>query len=587
LCIESARLHINNMKTSKMTSGSPAGDDNTSLDLFGELIDGFATTLSPEESATLEDVREFFVCLSGSGRHPLSIGSDDQVLSTYLLHLRTTYPDANETALRKRLDSIQRFYEWAHLSGKLASIPISEFDRVSHVFDEDQISWGSESGADAALERELARLRALNHLAQELNRSADVQGTLNNALETLVKVMGVQTAWVSLLSSGSGRDVDAAGPSAGKFELGAAYGLPPALEQDDRAHLRQPPDCRCQSLLRSGKLTCAVNMIECARLQNAAQEGGDTQGLRFHATVPIISQGRPLGNLNVATNTWRFLSDSDLQFLSAIGAQVAVALERARLYDLAQAQRSRMELELELARRVQASLLPSELPNIAGFDLAGAWRSATEVAGDFYDVFPLADGRWVMVIADVAGKGAPAALCMMMIYSLIRMTAKPSLRPAEVIAEVNRSLAAQMPGETFVTVLYAILDPTNHTVTFTNAGHNRPIVRRASRAPRLEELHQAGLPIGLFDEISLTDVTISLDPGDVLVTYTDGLTESFDAYDEMFGEERLLRLIEVVSEPSAQGLVDRILADVAAFEDGMPQSDDITLLLVRRRAAGE
>jgi sigma-B regulation protein RsbU (phosphoserine phosphatase) len=144
-----------------------------------------------------------------------------------------------------------------------------------------------------------------------------------------------------------------------------------------------------------------------------------------------------------------------------------------------------------------------------------------------------------------------------------------------------------MPGETFVTVLYAILDPTNHTVTFTNAGHNRPIVRRASRAPRLEELHQAGLPIGLFDEISLTDVTISLDPGDVLVTYTDGLTESFDAYDEMFGEERLLRLIEVVSEPSAQGLVDRILADVAAFEDGMPQSDDITLLLVRRRAAGE
>ena len=570
-----------------MNGKRQSAEDNAPVERTQDLLDRFAGTLAPEDSETLDDVREFFVCLLNSGASPLAISSDDQGIATYLLHLRTTYPDADETALRRRFDAIRRFYNWALLAGKMDSIPISEIELASHLFDEDQIGWDSASDPDSPPQRELARLRALNHLAQELNRSADVHSTLANTLATLVEVMGVQTAWVSLLGSSDPSSLYSGGPRAGEFELSAAYGLPPALEEDDRAYLRQPPDCRCQSLLRSGQLTCAVNMIECARLQNAAQVGGDTQGLRFHATVPIISQGRPLGNLNVATNTWRFLSASDLQLLSAIGAQVAVALERAQLFDLAQAQRSRMERELDLARRVQASLLPGELPDIADFDLAGAWRSATEVAGDFYDIFPLVDGRWGLVIADVAGKGAPAALCMTMIYSLIRTTAKFSKGPAEVVTEVNRSLAAQMPGETFVTLLYGILDPANHTVTFTNAGHNRPIIKRAPPSENVETLQLAGLPIGLFDELSLTDVTISLNPGDVLVTYTDGLTESFDADDEMFGEDRLLQLIRACPASSAQGILDRILAEVTAFEDGTPQSDDITLLIVHRQTERE
>ena len=565
-----------------MNSSQPPADKNPALDLVTDLLDRFGASLVPEDAETLEDVREYFDCLVGHARSPLSIGSDDQVLNTYLFHLRTTYTEADQATLQKKLDAIKRFYEWAQAEGSIDSTSFPEFDFDAFVFNGDQILWRQESDAATSHERELARLRALNHLAQELNRSADVQSTLNNTLETLVNVMGVQTAWVSLLSNGHLHNLEAGEGEAQKFELAAAYGLPPALEQNDRAHLRQAPDCRCQSLLRKGRLTCAVNMIECARLQNAARAGGDTRGLSFHATVPIISQSRPLGNLNVATNKWKLLSASDLQLLSAVGAQVAVALERARLYDLAQAQRTRMERELEMARRVQAGLLPDKLPEIAGFDLAGDWRSATEVAGDFYDIFPLADGRWAFVITDVAGKGAPAALCMMMVYSLMRTTAKHTLGPAETLTEVNRSLTQQMSGETFVTVLYAILDPTKHTLTFTNAGHSRPILRRASPASKSELLQEAGLPIGLFDTISLTDVTISLDPGDVFVAYTDGLTESFDANDEMFGDERLFQLVETFPQPSAQGLLDRILTEVTAFEAGTLQSDDITLLVMRR-----
>jgi sigma-B regulation protein RsbU (phosphoserine phosphatase) len=158
-------------------------------------------------------------------------------------------------------------------------------------------------------------------------------------------------------------------------------------------------------------------------LRYAARCAGDTQGLLFHATVPLIVQDRPVGLINIATEQWEFLSSADLQFLSAAGSQVAIALERARLYDFAETRRIRLEQELEMARAVQKSLLPRQLPTIPGFTLVADWRPARLVAGDFYDVFSLPDGRWGLVIADVSGKGAPAALYMAMTLSLIRSEA--------------------------------------------------------------------------------------------------------------------------------------------------------------------
>jgi sigma-B regulation protein RsbU (phosphoserine phosphatase) len=333
-------------------------------------------------------------------------------------------------------------------------------------------------------------------------------------------------------------------------------------------------------LLRAGRLTRAVNIVECSRLQNVAGEAGDTQGLLYHATVPIISQSQPLGILNVATDQWQFLTASDLQLLSAAGAQVAVALERARLYDLAHAQRVRLTHELEMARTVQAGLLPSQLPEIPGFDIAADWRSASEVAGDFYDAFPLTNDRWGLVIADVSGKGAPAALCMVMACSLIRAVAKPTLGPAEVLMQVNRALAAQSSAEMFVTVFYAVLDSGSRTLTYANAGHDLPIVRRAGPSGKIEELLGGNLPLGLFSEVRLTDETIRLAPGDLLVAYTDGLTETFNADQDMFGHERLIQLIRDLPTAPPQLLLDTIMAQVTSFAGGLSQSDDITLLVL-------
>jgi len=544
------------------------------------LLDRFAATLTPDDSEILADVRHYFAWQDGRQAAFVPSDSDDVGLRTYLLDLRAADAGADESTLRKKIASLRHFYEWAQAEGVIDSTPFDTFDFDQPILSYEQIRRRQDALAADPQEREIARLRALNRLAQALNRSADVQTALDVTLETLVKVMGLRTAWVSLLADGNALAQGTGDSPAHGFVLAAAYGLPPDLEQDDCYYLRRGPACHCQSLLRDGRLTRAVNVVECSRLKDVAEAAGDVQGLRFHATVPIISQNGPLGVLNVATDEWQFLTTSDLQLLSAAGAQIAVALERARLYDLAQAQRTRLEQELEMARAVQASLLPEQLPHIPGFDLAADWRSAREVAGDFYDVFRLPAGRWGIVVADVTDKGAPAALYMAMVRSLIRATAERARGPAGVLRQVNRALIAQSSSNMFATVFYAVLDPAARTLTYANAGHNRPIVRRASAPTSPGTLPEGGLPVGLFHEMNVDDTTVSLAPGDVLVAYTDGLTEALNADREMFGDRRLVQIVGAHPATSAQELLEAIMARVTAFAGQVPQADDITLLVM-------
>lgn len=209
------------------------------------------------------------------------------------------------------------------------------------------------------MDREIVHLRALNHIAEHLNRSADIHTLLTTVVETLVRLMGLRAAWAFLWTEAGLCTTAGAADAPHDFALAASCGLPPGLERDNRCYLRQPPDCHCQSLLRNDKLFRAVNIVECTRLRHAARHAGDTQGLLFHATVPLISKNRPIGLINIATEEWEFLTSADLQFLSAAGSHVGIALERARLYDLAEAQRIRLEQELKMARAVQKSLLPT------------------------------------------------------------------------------------------------------------------------------------------------------------------------------------------------------------------------------------
>ncbi len=389
--------------------------------------------------------------------------------------------------------------------------------------------------------------------------------------------MGLKTAWAFLWTEAGLYTASSGSDPPHDFALAACCGLPPGLEQDNRCCLCQPPDCHCQSLLRNGQLVRAVNIVECTRLRYAASHAGDTHGLLFHATVPLISQNRPVGLINVATEQWEFLASADLQFLSAAGAQVAIALERARLYDLAETQRIRLEQELEMARAVQKSLLPTQPACIPGFNLVADWRPARKVAGDFYDFFSLPDGRWALVLADVSGKGAPAALYMAMTRSLIRSEASRHTSPSAVLMEVNRRLLMESSNEMFVTVFYVVLDPVLRLLTYANAGHPPPFLRRASGG--VERLAYGGFMAGLFEELSLSDETLNLESGDTLVAYTDGLTDTVNHRDEAYGHTRLAETIS--SAPAAaRDVLAHISKDLEAFAGPVPQPDDITLLIL-------
>jgi serine phosphatase RsbU (regulator of sigma subunit) len=548
---------------------------------MNDLLGRFALTLAPEDAEILADVGDYVTWQASRGIDFTPSDADDVDLRTYLLELRIDGMGADQVALSRKIASLKRFYGWVQAEGLITASPFAQFDFDRPVLSREQIRQRRAALAGGEEEEhEVARLRALNRLTADLNRSADVQTALNTALETLVELMDLQTAWVSLLTSTGLAKRSASESSSSDFVLAAACGLPPGLEQDDRYHLRRSPNCQCQSLLRAGRLTRAVNIVECTRLQSAANAAGDIQGLLFHATAPIICQGRLLGNLNVATSEWQLLTASDLQLLSAVGMQIAVTLERARLYELAEAQRARLERELKMARAVQASLLPHKLPDIPGFSLACAWHSAHEVAGDFYDVFPLADGRWGIVIADVSDKGAPAAMYMVLARSLIRARAGQTPSPAATLMEVNRALIEQSSAEMFVTVFYGILDPATRTLVYAIAGHNPPIVRRASAPVRIEQLPASGPMIGLFNEVKLIDAMISFAPGDMLVMHTDGLTEAGNANAEMFGDERLIQIVQAHPAASAQELLDAVMTQATTFAGGAPQSDDITLLVI-------
>ena len=242
--------------------------------------------------------------------------------------------------------------------------------------------------------------------------------------------------------------------------------------------------------------------------------------------------------------------------------------------------RRRLEEEVDAASQVQQRLFPSNRPAVAGLDYAGTCRPAFGVSGDFYDYFALPSGRMAFLLADVCGKGMPAALVAASLHATVRAYAPTADRNCgELLAEVNRTLFATTSSERFVTVFYAVYDPADSTLTYTNAGHCAPLwLRPSSQTARLESLI---LPAGIVPEIPPLQVSIRLAPGDLLLAYSDGLTEAVSREGEEFGEDRLLDLCVAVHRHAAETLCGEILGAIKDFTDGVHQADDLTVLALK------
>ena len=305
------------------------------------------------------------------------------------------------------------------------------------------------------------------------------------------------------------------------------------------------------------------------------------EGFRGHAVVPLIAQGRSIGTLIIDSRQARSFDATELRFLRLMANQAALALEKARLTE-EEVQRRRLEDELAVGRRIQLSLLPDHCPAIPGWECAAIYRPAREVSGDFYDFFDLpgGDDRLGIVIADVADKGVPAALFMAMCRTTIRSTALSGRTPAQALQRANELILKDSRSDLFVSAFYAALCPTTGEFTYASAGHNRPYWFHSNG--EMEQMRAIGTILGALEDIVLEERRVILNPGDAVVFYTDGVSEAMNPNLEPFGEKRLEQVLRSHAADSAEDISRAILQAVRAFASDSPQSDDLTLIVLRR-----
>lgn len=312
------------------------------------------------------------------------------------------------------------------------------------------------------------------------------------------------------------------------------------------------------------------------------------QRVQAQALVPLRVGRRLSGFLALGPKlSEEAYAPSDLRLLRVVGDQVALALEHARLTaqvaDEA-ARRARDHRELEIAREVQEQLFPQELPRAPGLELAGHCRPARGVGGDYYDFLALGPDRLGLAIGDVSGKGIPAALLMASLQASLRGQASFGTRDlAELMERVNKLICASSSPNRYATFFYAEYSPSTRRLTYVNAGHNAPMLLRADG--RLERLEAGGPVVGLIEFASYTAAEVELRPGDLLLGYTDGLSEAMNPAEEEWGEERLSQALRACDGTPAAQVVERLMAGADAFAAGAPQHDDMTLLVVRAQEA--
>ena len=270
----------------------------------------------------------------------------------------------------------------------------------------------------------------------------------------------------------------------------------------------------------------------------------------------------------------------DEKLLLGLASQAGVALERARLHE-DETRRQRLDEELNVARRIQLSLLPAHLPHVDGWNFAAAYSAARQVGGDFYDFLDhaLPDGRLALAIADVAGKGVPAALMMAYSRALLRAQAMAGHEPVEILQRTNRLIVQDRQTRPFLTALYADLELKTGRLTYANAGHDSPLL--VSADGRSQMLDAAGVILGAFDDIELEQRELTLAPGDLVVFYTDGVTEARGPVGGFFGDERLIAAA-TSTRGNARTILDAIVSSVAAFTAGAEQADDVTIVVAQR-----
>ncbi|HAF14269.1 MAG TPA: hypothetical protein DHU55_01895 [Blastocatellia bacterium] len=305
------------------------------------------------------------------------------------------------------------------------------------------------------------------------------------------------------------------------------------------------------------------------------------QGIRSVLAVPLGVSEKVFGIIYADSPIaeGRFTEDH-LKVLTTLASVAAIRVENARLIE-ARFQQERLERELQLASEIQQRFQPTAPPHVPGYELQGISFPCYEIGGDYYDFIQREDGRLVIALGDVSGKGTAAALLMSSLHAAIHAQTGSHDTLVETISAVNRYLAENIPPNRFVTLFYAELDPESGAVSFLNAGHNPPLIVHA--AGTVEQLASGGLPLGIKADADYREGRTQLQLGDVLVIYSDGVTEAASPNGEEFGPTRLYEVVSRNVDASAAGIRDQIESALTKFSQGTQAADDITLVIVKRQ----
>lgn len=305
------------------------------------------------------------------------------------------------------------------------------------------------------------------------------------------------------------------------------------------------------------------------------------ESIRSLIAVPMMAKSELRGVLTVYNKKDnKPFAEDDQRLLAIIAGQSGQVVENARLYEKEKTL-VKMQEEVRLAARIQTELLPKIPPTIEGYDIVGKTIPAQEVGGDYFDFIPVDEHRLAFCLGDVTGKGLPASLLMANLQATLRGQTLTSGSPKTCLERSNQLLYQSTSPEKFATLFYAILDLQNHQIHYSNAGHDNPYL--CSPQSAIKRLKVGGIPLGMLADFTFEQESVPVEEDSVLVAYSDGVTEAMNAQEEMFGEERIAAVIDQHKSEPATEIVEHLISAVKTFAAGYPQSDDITVVVMRRK----
>ena len=301
---------------------------------------------------------------------------------------------------------------------------------------------------------------------------------------------------------------------------------------------------------------------------------------RSELIVPLFYKGRVIGVLDLEHTRTGFFNEEHERMLTTLAAQIAIAIENARLYQAVRRQEAQLEKDIAMAREVQLRLLPPEAPAHPHAEMAVRFLPARSIGGDLYDFIDYGPSRTAIVLGDVSGKAAPAALFAALVSGIMRSAAQQQPDPAQMLAHMNDALQERKLESQYVTLLFALWNDENQTLQVANSGAVQPVFCRGGEPVTVKA---EGFPLGMFPNVTYEELNVATQPGDVIVFVSDGILDAENEKEEMYGQEKLTNLLCSSRDLSAQEIADAILADVSRFQGAKDRFDDETIIVLRVR----